>query len=87
MYCDTNQFPELPFCGPHPNPHGERGLNKHYYLRFFQKIGHGIYEIRRIPCACVGCTSMLDKPCIYSIPPKKQARYQPDVSHQTPQKV
>ena len=26
-YCDTNQFPALPFCGPHPNPHGERGLS------------------------------------------------------------
>ena len=22
MYCDTNQFPALPFCGPHPKPHG-----------------------------------------------------------------
>ena len=21
MYCDTNQFSELPFCGPHPKPH------------------------------------------------------------------
>ena len=21
IYFDTNQFPELPFCGPHPNPH------------------------------------------------------------------
>ena len=24
MYCDTNHFPELPFCGPHPKPHGAR---------------------------------------------------------------
>ena len=22
MYCDTNQLPALPFCGPHPKPHG-----------------------------------------------------------------
>ena len=28
MYCDTNQFPALPFCGPHQNPHGARGLIK-----------------------------------------------------------
>ena len=24
-YCDTNQFPTLPFCGSHPKPHGARG--------------------------------------------------------------
>ena len=29
MYCYTNQFPELPFCGSHPKPHGARGLGKH----------------------------------------------------------
>ena len=34
MYCDTKKFPELPFCGPHPNPHGSRGLSKNYHLRF-----------------------------------------------------
>ena len=34
-------------------------------------------QIRRIPFACVGCTSMLDKPCISVILSKKQARYQP----------
>ena len=28
MYCDTNQFPVLPFFSPHPNPHGARGLSK-----------------------------------------------------------
>ena len=75
--CDTNQFPELTFCGPHPNPHGDRGLSKHYHLRFDTKIGHGICVICRIPCACVACTSMLDQPWISSIPSKKQSRYQP----------
>ena len=24
FYCDTNQFPALPFCSLHPNPHGAR---------------------------------------------------------------
>ena len=42
MYCGTNQFPELPFCGPHTKPHGARGLSKHYHLRFDTKLGHGI---------------------------------------------
>ena len=28
MYCDTNQFPALPFCVPHQNTHGARGLIK-----------------------------------------------------------
>ena len=35
MYCDTNQFPALPFCGLHTKPHGARGLSKHYHLRFY----------------------------------------------------
>ena len=60
MYCDTNQFPYLSFCGPHPKPHGARGLIKNCHLRFDPKLGHGIFAICRIPCACVGCTSMLD---------------------------
>ena len=77
MYYDTNKFPELPFCGPHPNPHVSMGLSKNYHLRFDPKLGHGICAISRIPCVCVGCISMLDKPWIYGIPSNKQARYQP----------
>ena len=45
MYCDTNQLPALPFCGPYPKPHGTKGLSKHYYLRFGPKLGHGICAI------------------------------------------
>ena len=60
-------FPELPFCGPHPKHHGARGLIKHYHLRFDPKLGHGVCVICRIPCACVSCTSMLDKPWISGI--------------------
>ena len=77
MYCDTNQFPALPFCGPHQNPHGARGLSNHYHLRFDPKLGHVICAILCIPCECVVCTSILDQPCISSIHFKKQARYQP----------
>ena len=62
MYCNTNQFPELPFCGPHLNPRGARGLSKHCHLRFDPKLVHGICAIHHIPCACVSCTSMLDQP-------------------------
>ena len=75
MYCDTNQFPSLPFCGPHPKPHGARELSKHYQLRFDPKLYHGICAIRRIPCACVVCTSIMGKPCISGIPSNKQSRY------------
>ena len=64
MYCDTNQFPELPFFGPHPKPCGARGLGKHYHLCFDPNLGHGICEICRTPCDCVACTSMLDQPRI-----------------------
>ena len=74
-YCDTNQLPALPFCGSHPKPQEERELSKNDHLRFFPKLGHGIFAIRRIPCDCVGCTSILDKPWIYGIPSTKQAHY------------
>ena len=29
IYCNTNQFPELSFSGPHSKPHGEKVLSKH----------------------------------------------------------
>ena len=76
MYCITNQLPALPFCVPHPKPNGSRVLSEHYHLRFDPKLGHVICAIHRIPCSCVGCTSMMDKPWISGIPSKKQARYQ-----------
>ena len=67
MYCNTNQFPELLFSGPHSKPHGVRGLRKNYYLRFDTKLCIGVCAICRIPCACVDYTSMLDKPWISDI--------------------
>ena len=68
IYCNTNQFPELTFCGPHSKPRGSRGLSKHYHFRFYPKLGNGVCAICRIPCVCVACTSMLDKPWISCIP-------------------
>ena len=65
IYCNTNQFPELSFCGPHSKLHGARGMTKHYHLRFDPKLDMVECAIRRIPCACVACTSMLDKPWIW----------------------
>ena len=56
IYCNTNQFPALPFCGPHYKPYCARGLSKHYHLRFYPKLGMGVCAIRRVPCACVSCT-------------------------------
>ena len=56
IYCDTNQSPELTFCGPHPRPHGKRGLSKHYHLLFEPKIDNGVCAIHRIPWDCVVCT-------------------------------
>ena len=60
MYCNTNQLPLLPFCGPYYKTHGARGLSKNYHLSFDTKLGNGIYTIRRIPCAFVACTSMIE---------------------------
>ena len=73
MYCDTNQFPALPFYGPHPKPCGETGLSKQYNLRFDPKLGHGICATLRIPCSCIVCTSMIDQPFMYGTPLKKHA--------------
>ena len=42
MYCNTKQFPALPFCGPYSKPHGARGLINHCRLRFDPKIGYGV---------------------------------------------
>ena len=67
MNCNTNQFPELLFSGPHSKPHGARGLSKYYHLRFDPKLGMGVSAIHRIPCASVACTSMLDTTWISGI--------------------
>ena len=68
MYFNTNKFPALPFCGPHYKLNGTRELSKHYHLRFDTKLGNDVCEILRIPCACVACTSMIQKTWISGIP-------------------
>ena len=68
IYCKINKFPAFSFCDLHSKPYGERGLRKHYHLCFDPKLGMGICALRRIPCACVVRTSMLDKPWISCIP-------------------
>ena len=77
MYCNTNKFQELSFCGPHSKPHGARGFSKYYRLRFDPKLGMGICEFLRISCACAACTSILDKPCISGITSDEQESYKP----------
>ena len=67
MYFNRNQYPESSFCGPHYKPHGARRLSKHYHFNFDPKLGMGICANHRIPCDCVACISMLDKPWIYGI--------------------
>ena len=77
MYCITNQFPALSFCGPHSKPHGAWGLSKNYHLCFNPKLGNVIYAICRIPCACDACISMLEKYWVFGIPSDGQERYKP----------
>ena len=79
MYCNTNQFPALPFCIPYYKPHGARGMSKHYHFIFDPKLTMVKCAICLIPCASVSCTSMLDKPWIYGISSDKQDRYKPDI--------
>ena len=52
-------------------------VRKYYLLRFDPKLGNGVCAIRRIPFACVACTSMLDKPWVSGIPSDEQERYKP----------
>ena len=75
IYCNKSQFLELSFCVTHSKTHVARGLSKHYNLCFDTKLGNGICTIKCIPCACVACTSMLDKPWISSIPQNEQELY------------
>ena len=77
MYCNKNQFPTIPLYIPHSTPHGARGLSKNYHLRFDPELGMGLCAILRIPCECVACTSMLDKPWISGISLDKQDRSKP----------
>ena len=77
MFCNKNQFPSLPFVGPHTKPHGVIGLIKHYHMLFDPKLIHGICAIRCIPCACAESTSMLEKPWIPYFTPKQQLCYRP----------
>ena len=45
MFCNTNQFPSLPFCVPHTKTHGVRVLSKNYHMQFYPKLGHGTCAI------------------------------------------
>ena len=77
MYFNKNQFPASSFCGPLYKPHVTRGMNKHYHLRFYPKLGNGVCEIQNKTCACIACTSMIYKPWISGIPSYKQELYKP----------
>ena len=77
IICNTNQFTSLPFYGPHYKPHDSRGMRKHYHFLLDPKLGNGVCTILNIPCACVACTSMLDKSWMSGIPSYEQEHYKP----------
>ena len=77
MFFNINQFPSLPFCGPHRKKYGVRGFSKHYHMLFNTKLCQGIYARLSIPCACADWTSMLDKTWIRGLTPQQKPRYQP----------
>ena len=77
MFCNTNQFSVLPFCGPHMKPHGVCRLNNHYHMCLDTKLCHRTCAIYLIPCTCTQCTHVLDKPYTPGVPPHQQPRYQP----------
>ena len=59
MCFSTNQFSSLSFCGPHTEPHGVRGLSKHYHMLFDPNLRHGTLSLIRIHCACAECTYII----------------------------
>ena len=77
IYCNTNQFPALNFCGTNSKPHGARGVQQALSFSFDPKLGNGVCAILIIPCACVACISTIDKPWISGIPTDKQEHYKP----------
>ena len=48
-----------------------------YHLRFDMKLVMGVCAVFRIPCDCVECISMLDKPWISGMKPVKKESYKP----------
>ena len=70
-------MPSITFFGAHSKTYRARGLSKHYFLRFDQKLGNGVYAICCIPYACVACTSMVYKHWVSGIPSDKKERYKP----------
>ena len=70
IYCNKNQnqLSSLQFFGSNSKSNGTRGLSKIFYLCFDPKLGNGVCAIFCILCACVTCTSILEKPWISGIP-------------------
>ena len=77
FYCAKKQFPELNFVGTHNKPYGVYGLGKNYHMHFYTKLGHGRYEICRIPCEFTLFTYCLDHPWVPGLPAQEQPRYKP----------
>ena len=77
FYFTTNQFPQLPFFGPHNKPRVVCGLIKHYHMHFETKLGCGTCAIRCITSVFTLYESILDKPWTPGMTPYQQAHYQP----------
>ena len=75
MYCAKNQFPEFQLFRPHNKIHVARGLAKHYHVHFDPRLGYFTCTIRKIPCACSFCTSILDQTQIPDMPAQQQPCY------------
>ena len=52
-------------------------LSKHYPLQLDHKLGNGKFAIIWIPCSCIDCTIILDKPWAVGSDTNRQPRYQP----------
>ena len=76
MSCNSTQFSELKFCGPHTKPYGVSGLSNNDHFSLDDKLVQGICEIQQIQCAHVACKAMLYKLCSTGVSNTEQPHYQ-----------
>ena len=59
MIRNNKTFPLLNIINYKPYPYGSEGIQRHYNYWSDTKLGRGIFEIKKIPCICHACTTIL----------------------------
>ena len=59
MIWNNKSFPPLHVVNGKTYPYGRKGIIRHFNHQSDPKLGPGIFTIRRIPCNCHACTTIL----------------------------